>query len=253
MPRHPTTPEGGNPPQRINRILSLCGICSRRQADELIRAGRVAVNGGAATDLGIKAVWGQDRIQVDGREIPSPTERLYVMLNKPFGYISSLRDPEGRPLASDLLSGIPQRLYPAGRLDFDSMGLILFTNDGEWAHRLTHPRYRVPRTYKVTVEGKMLDEALGALEKGVELDDGTSASAKVALLKRGTDQSLLRMTIYQGRNRQVRRMLQALGYEVIHLVRIGFGPLQLGNLKVGSYRFLEPEEVKGMRQMVGLG
>lgn len=212
----------------------------------------MTVNGNMVRDLGVKATWGQDKIQVDGQEIPSPSDRLYVMLNKPFGYISALRDPEGRPLAADLLVGLPQRLYPAGRLDFDSMGLLLFTNDGEWAHRLTHPRYRVPRTYKVTVEGKILDEALAALERGVQLEDGSTVSAKVTLLKRGGPQSLLRLTIYQGKNRQVRRMLEALGYEVIHLVRIGFGSLQLGDLKVGQFRFLEEAEVEDMKRTVGL-
>jgi pseudouridine synthase len=212
----------------------------------------VTVNGATVEDLGVRAVWGRDKIQVDGREIPPPSERVYLMMNKPFGYISSLRDPEGRPVAADLLAGITQRLYPAGRLDFDSMGLLLFTNDGEWAHRLTHPRYRIPRTYKVTVHGKILDEALDALARGVQVDEGSPVSAKVTLIRRGGPQSLIRMTIHQGKNRQVRRMLQALGHEVIHLVRIGFGPLQLGNLKVGQYRFLDPEEVEAMRQMAGL-
>lgn len=204
------------------------------------------------TDLGAKAIWGQDLIQVDGLEIPKSFERLYFMLNKPFGTMCSLSDPEGRPVVTDLLDVSLQRVYPVGRLDFDSMGLLLLTNDGEWAHRLTHPRYRVPRTYKVTVRGEITREAMNLLRKGVRLADGPTGPSKITLINRNKRQSVVRMTITQGKSRQVRRMVEAVGYGVVHLIRIGFGGLVLGDLKVGEYRYLETVEVASLKKLVGL-
>jgi len=236
--------------QRINRILSLAGITSRRNADSLIRSGRVSVNGRELEEPGSRFIWGEDCICVDGQEIPGPTERLYLMINKPFGYISSLSDPEGRPLVSDLLKGISQRVYPVGRLDFDSLGLMLFTNDGEWAHRMTHPRYRVPRTYKVEVAGEITEEPLNHLRTGVNLDDGYLCRAKVTLVSRSQKKSILRMTIAEGKSRQIRRMLDAVGHNVLHLTRISFGKLVLGDLKVGKYRHLEEEEIASMKKFL---
>jgi pseudouridine synthase len=189
---------------------------------------------------------------VDGRDIAGPGERTYVLLNKPFGYVSSLKDPQGRPVVTQLLRDIRERVYPVGRLDFDSLGLLLFTNDGEWAHRLMHPRYRVPRTYKVTVGGEVTEETLLRLRTGVRLEDGRSYHAQAALLGRGKDQSVLRITITQGKSRQVRRMLDVLGYQVIHLIRTRFGGLSLGDVKVGRYRHLTPEEVGNLARLVGL-
>jgi pseudouridine synthase len=174
------------------------------------------------------------------------------MLNKPFGYICSLSDPQGRPIVTDLLQDIPQRLYPVGRLDFDTLGLLLLTNDGDWAYRLMHPRYRVPRTYKAIVAGEITGETICRLRKGVPLEDGPSGGAKVSLIARNATQSVVRMTITQGKSRQVRRMLEAVGYKAVHLVRTSFGKLALGDLKVGEYRFLETEEVKAMKKLVGL-
>lgn len=238
--------------QRINWILSAAGLTSRRKADALILQGLVTLNGSVVRQLGTRAVWGQDRIQVDGREVPSPPEKIYLMLNKPFGYIASLEDPEGRPIVPELIRDIKERLYPVGRLDFDSLGLLLMTNDGEWAYRLTHPRYQVPRTYKVTVRGSVSHEAVSTLKNGVMLEDGPSGPARVSLITEQPQKTLLRMTITQGRSRQVRRMLEAVGYEVIHLIRIGYGSLDLGNLKVGRYRYLEPAEVDELKRSVGL-
>ncbi|NQT54851.1 MAG: rRNA pseudouridine synthase [Desulfobacteraceae bacterium] len=237
---------------RLNQILSLAGLTSRRKADELIKSGRITVNGRLITQLGTRAVWGSDLIEVDGKEISKPSERLYLILNKPFGYICSLNDPEGRPIVSDLLSGIPQRVYPVGRLDFDTLGLLPLTNDGEWAYRLTHPKYHVSRTYKATVTGRIGDEAIDILKKGVKLEDGPSGRSKVTLITRNERQSVVRITIARGKTRQVRRMLEAVEYKVIHLMRIGFGNLKLGNLKVGEYRHLETIEVESMKKLVGM-
>lgn len=238
--------------QRINRILSASGITSRRKADELIKEGRVSLNGRVVREPGARAVWGTDRILVDGRPVPDPGERTYLMLNKPFGYVSALSDPDGRPLVTELLQTVGRRVYPVGRLDFDTLGLLLFTDDGEWAFRLAHPRFRVPKTYKVTVGGAISEQALEKLKKGVLLEDGFSSPSKVTLLSREANASVLRVTITMGRKRLLRRMIEAVGYSVIHLIRIGFGTLELGNLKMGEYRHLDPSEVEEMKKMVGL-
>ncbi len=235
--------------QRLNQTLSSAGLTSRRKADEWIKAGRVSVNDRVITELGFRVTRGRDRICVDGKEIPAFSEPLYIMLNKPFGYISSLNDPEGRPVVTDLLKEIPQRVYPVGRLDFDSLGLLLLTNDGDWAYRLTHPRFQVPRTYKVRVEGWISDEALEVLRRGVVLDDGPSGPSVATIITRTQRQSQVRMTITQGRSRQVRRMFEAAGHRVVHLIRTGFGTLRLGDLRVGQYRQLEPHEVYEMKKL----
>lgn len=238
--------------QRINRILSQAGVTSRRKADELIRSGRVVLNGQRVMEMGVKAEWGKDSIKLDGKEIPGPSGRIYIMLNKPFGYISSLSDPEGRPVITDLIKDIPRRLYPVGRLDFDSLGLLLMTDDGDFSHRLTHPKYHIPKTYKVTVSENVTPEALENLRHGVKLDDGFSGSAKAALVKQAGNRSIIRITVYQGRNRMVRRMIEAVGCSVVHLMRTGFGSLEIGNLKVGKYRHLREEEVKELKRSVGI-
>jgi 23S rRNA pseudouridine2605 synthase len=239
-------------PQRINRILSLAGLTSRRKADEWIKQGRVSLNGQRVDDPGTRAIWNLDQILVDGQKIPGPSEKVYIMLNKPFGHICTLNDPQGRPLVTDLLKDVPQRVYPVGRLDFDTLGLLLLTNDGEWTYRLTHPRYKVPRTYKATIKGEISDDAIRRLRKGVSLKEGKTGPAKVSIVSRSETESIVRITITQGRSRQVRRMLEAVGHEVIHLIRTGYGKLSLGTLKVGTYRYLENEEAMDMKELVGL-
>ncbi len=248
------TPSSKKLPQkeRINRILSLAGLASRRKADELIKAGRIRLNGRVLKEPGTRAVWGIDSIKVDGEEIPEPFERVYLMLNKPFGYICALSDPAERPIVSDLLKDIRERVYPVGRLDFDTLGLLLLTNDGEWAHRLTHPRYHVPRTYKLTLEENITDKALNRLRRGIRLEDGPTGPCKVTPIQRDEQKSIIRMTITMGRSRILRRMLDQVGYKVIHLIRTGFGGLELGDLKIGDYRHLESHEIQAMKKMVGM-
>ncbi len=164
----------------------------------------------------------------------------------------TLKDPQGRPLVTDLLRDIPQRVYPVGRLDFDTLGLLPLTNDGEWAYRMMHPRYQVPRTYKVTVAGEITEEAVRLLRKGVQLEDGPSGRSRTTVISRNPRQSILRITITQGKSRQVRRMFDAVGYDAVHLIRTGFGNLTLGDLKVGEYRHIETEEVVSLKKMVGM-
>jgi 23S rRNA pseudouridine2605 synthase len=238
--------------QRINRILSLSGVTSRRKADELIKSGRVTINGKKIFELGTKAVWGKDSIILDGKEITGPSDRVYVMLNKPFGYITSMSDPGERAIVTDLIKDIPERLYPVGRLDFDSIGLLLLTNDGDFAYRLTHPRYHVARTYKVTIEGSISEDTLNSLRNGTQLEDGFSGTAKANLISQTGSRSVIRLTVTQGRNRMVRRMVEAVGCRVIQLMRTGFGELELGNLKIGKYRMLTSDEVNTLMHAVGL-
>jgi pseudouridine synthase len=238
--------------QRLNRILSLSGVASRRKADEFINNGRVTLNGKWVSELGTKAVWGTDSIKLDGREIPGPSDRIYIMLNKPFGYITSLNDPEGRPVVTNLIKDISRRLYPVGRLDFDSIGLLLMTNDGDFSYRLTHPKFHVSKTYKVTVDGIVNEATLKKLKDGVELKDGFSGRSKASLIKQTGSRSVIRLTISQGRNRLVRRMVETVGCKVIQLMRTGFGGLEIGNLKIGKYRYLTLEEVSELKRSVGL-
>ncbi len=210
------------------------------------------LNNQVIQEPGIKGVWGRDSIKVDGNEIPHPADRVYLMINKPFGYICTLNDPEGRPVVTDLIKSITERIYPVGRLDFDSLGLLLLTNDGEWAHRLSHPRFRVPKTYKITIQGGLSFENQELLKRGIQLEDGFVKPSKVTLLKREPDRDLLRITLTSGKSRVIRRLFEHLDHKVIHLIRIGYGNLSLGNLKIGQYRFLEPDEIDGLKKMVGL-
>lgn len=237
---------------RLNRILSLAGVTSRRKADEWIRQGRVTLNGQQVRALGTTAAWGRDLIAVDHQPIPGPSDRVYLMLNKPFGMVCTLHDPEQRPQVTDLIKDIPVRVYPVGRLDFDSLGLLLLTNDGEWAYRLSHPKYQVPRTYKATISGQITDEAMLRLKNGVSLEDGPTQPARVDLMAHRKDRSVIRITITQGRSRQVRRMLDAVGFTTLQLMRTGFGPLSLRDLKVGRYRHLNTEELTALRKRIGL-
>ncbi len=237
---------------RLNRILSLAGLTSRRKADEWIQKGRVTVNDQRVRALGTTALWGKDFIAVDHQPIPGPSDRLYLMLNKPFGTVCTLHDPQNRPRVTDLIKEVPVRIYPVGRLDFDSLGLLLLTNDGEWAYRLTHPKYQVPRTYKATVSGRIPDQAMDRLKNGVLLEDGPSGPSKAELIQHQADRSIVRVTITQGRSRQVRRMLDAVGLKTIQLMRTAFGSLALGELKVGRYRHLTQDELNSLRKLVGL-
>ena len=238
--------------ERLNKIIAGSGIASRRRADELISSGRVWVNGEIITKAGSKAIWGLDTIIVDGRRLPDPPKKFYLLLNKPFGYVCTLHDPQGRPVVHDLLADVKERVYPVGRLDFDSQGLLILTNDGELAFRLAHPRFQVPRTYKVLVEDAIEPQSVKKLREGIMLDDGRAGPARVRILERDQGRSLLRITISEGRKREVRRMLEAAGYRTIQLTRTHYGSLRLGALKVGRYRRLTKEEVQSLRSSVGL-
>ena len=222
---------------RLAKYLASLGVASRRAADELIRAGRVSVGGIAITDPA-RDVGSDEPITLDGEDLGQPPERVVYALNKPSGVVSTASDPQGRPTVVSLVpSGM--RLYPVGRLDIDTTGLILLTNDGPLAYRLTHPRFEVEKTYRAVVaNGPVRDQALRALRAGVRLDDGLTSPARVRRLGPGT----LELTIHEGRKRQVRRMCAHVGHPVTSLERVRFGPLELGDLGPGRYRRLEPAE-----------
>lgn len=208
------------------------------------------MNGQTVTRLGTTANPRQDHIEVDGQLIELPTEWLYFLLHKPPSVVSTLKDPEGRPTVRDLLSGVRERVFPVGRLDYDSSGLLLLTNDGALTERLLHPRFQVPRTYQAKVGGVVAKRALAELRRGVQLDDGTlAAPAKVHILRATARKTWLELILREGRNREVRRMCEALGYRVEKLVRVQYGPLSL-DVPVGTYRLLAPKEIKEIKRLV---
>lgn len=234
--------------ERLQKFLAKAGIASRRQAEEYIKAGRVKVNGLVITELGSKVDPERDQVMVDGKPVKVEEELVYLLLNKPPLVVTTLHDPQGRTKVTDLLPGIKQRVYPVGRLDYETEGLLLLTNDGELAYRLTHPSYKVPKTYRVKVRGNPSRAALQRLRDGVELEDGMTQKALVKVLQQGKDSTLLEIIIREGRNRQIRRMCQAVGHPVLALRRISFGPLQLGNLPVGQYRTLTKGEIASLKK-----
>ncbi|MCR2803056.1 pseudouridine synthase [Paenibacillus soyae] len=233
--------------ERLQKILAQAGVASRRKCEELILSGSVEVNGEKVTTLGVKADPAVDAITVNGKPIKSE-KKLYLMMNKVKGVITSAKDPQGRKIVSDFLPGIKERVYPVGRLDYDTEGLLLLTNDGEFANLLTHPSHHVPKTYLATVKGVPHGSALEQLQKGIQLEDGMTAPAEVEYHDVDTEkkEATISITIYEGRNRQVRRMFEAINHKVIRLKRIKFGDLGLQQLGRGKYRHLTPQEVKDL-------
>jgi 23S rRNA pseudouridine2605 synthase len=234
---------------RLQKILSQAGIASRRAAEKLIVEGRVSVNGKTVTELGSKADPARDDIRFDGRRIKKAERLVYILLYKPVGYITSRSDPQRRRTVMDLIPEVRDYVYPVGRLDYDSEGLLLLTNDGDLAARLTHPRHGVERTYEAIVVGLPDDAAIEKLRKGVPLDGHRTMPADVTLINRGRRDrdGVLRLTIKEGRNRQVRRMCEAVGHPVKSLKRTRFGPLSDRRLKPGMWRELTPDEVKKLQ------
>src|SRR5688500_8175644 len=244
------------PPIRLQKILSSAGIASRRTAETLIVEGRVTVNGTAVTELGSKADPDRDDIRVDGRRVKTPTRRRYILLNKPRGYITSRSDPQQRPTVLDLLTtgGVREYVYPVGRLDYDSEGLLLLTSDGELAEQLMHPRHGIGREYHVRVHGVPDEKAMARLRKGIALDGGRTAPATVDLHKvveteRGP-YAILSMVIYEGRNRQIRRMCEAVGHPVSRLRRVRIGSIQDSHIRPGEFRDLSETEVASLKREV---
>jgi 23S rRNA pseudouridine2605 synthase len=236
--------------ERLQKILSRAGVSSRRAAEEIILAGRVAVNGVVVDELGAKADPDHDTLTIDGKRIGADSARVYLVLYKPAGYMTTLKDPQGRPLVTDLLKGIRERVYPVGRLDYNTEGLLLLTNDGEWANALAHPRHEVDKEYHVRVQGPVSPVQIQRLAAGVELEDGMTAPALVGVIRESDNNTWLSITIHEGRYRQVRRMCEAVGLSVVRLKRARYGFLGLEGLTVGKYRFLTSSEAARLRQSI---
>jgi 23S rRNA pseudouridine2605 synthase len=228
--------------ERLQKYLSRCGVSSRRAAEQMIEAGRVTVNGLPA-QLGQRVDPARDTVAVDGKTVTAEPEKVYLMLNKPRGFVTTLSDEKGRRTVRELVADCGQRVYPVGRLDMDSEGLLLLTNDGEWTNRMTHPSHEVDKTYLVWVTGASADAA-EQLARPMELDGYRLRPAKVREVTRTPAYALLEMTIHEGRNRQIRRMCEQCGMTVTRLRRISEGPLQLGNLETGKWRYLTEKEQK---------
>ena len=235
---------------RLQKIISQAGLASRRAAEKLIAEGRVSVNGETVHEMGTKADPARDDIRVDGRRVKAAERPRYILLYKPTGYVTTRSDPQRRPTVVDLLGGVREYVYPVGRLDYDTEGLLLLTNDGELAARLTHPRHGVERTYEARVAGMPDEAAVERLRRGIPLDGKRTLPAEVSVLnKRQADRDgILSITIREGRNRQVRRMLEAVGHPVKKLARVGIGPLSDRGLKPGTWRELTAQELRVLRQ-----
>ena len=229
--------------ERLQKLIARAGICSRREAEKIILSGRVTVDGKIITELGAKATRNQ-KICIDGKPVIFDAQKIYILLNKPRGYVSTVKDERGRKTILELLGeNFKERVYPVGRLDLNSEGLILLTNDGDLTNALIHPRFEVKKTYRAKISGVVTEEKLDKLRAGIELDDGLTAPAEIYRL----DKDLIEVTIHEGRNRQVRRMFAAIGCDVKRLRRIKFAGLTLDGLKVGKFRELTAEEVAKLK------
>jgi len=232
--------------QRLSRYLAMAGVASRRAAETLIAQGRVAVNGVVITTQGSK-VSGADRVEVDGKSVAITDPLVYVLLYKPVHVLTTVQDPQGRPTVMDYVRSVPERIFPVGRLDFDTTGALLLTNDGALANRLMHPAAGVSKVYEAVVDGRLSESAVGALESGIELDGQLTAPAQVRILGTDGTTARVRIVVHEGRNRQVRRMLEAVGCACVRLTRVAYGPLTLRSLRPGQFRLLSRAEVMELR------
>ena len=238
---------------RLNKYLALAGVASRREADRLISEGRVSVNGETVDVLGTQIDGEKDRVVVDGKGIKKQQSEVYLMLNKPPGYLVTAKDPFQRPTIMDLLPKLKRRVFPVGRLDFDSEGLVLLTSDGELGYRLMHPRYQVIKEYRVRVNPKPDRSTLDVLERGIPMDGKKTAPAKLRILAPTMKGTLLLARLHEGRKRELRRMFEYKGVRVLDLKRVKLGSLNLGHLKKGEWRYLTQEEIARLKRKVRLG
>jgi 23S rRNA pseudouridine2605 synthase len=250
------SPQGKRPLKTLDRVLSKAGLGSRTEARSWVGAGRVAVNGKTVRTPDQWVDLERDRVTLDGRPLGSKSSR-YVLLYKPKGYLTTYKDPEGRPTVYDLLAGVEEFVFPVGRLDLDTSGLLLMTNDAQFAEHITNPEHKVAKTYLVKASPPLSTEAIGLLRTGVTLSDGITRPAEVLPVRESATASFLELTITEGRNRQVRRMIQAVGAKVRKLVRISIGPVRIGDLEIGKWRELSREEMRmlggdGSRRKTGM-
>ena len=231
---------------RLNKYIASAGLCSRRKADELIKNGNVKVNGAVVSEMGFTVSEG-DIVTVNGKRVEGDQPKVYVALNKPLGYITSMDDEKDRATVADLVSDIPERLFPVGRLDYNTTGLLIMTNDGQLTYSLTHPKHEVGKTYVATVAGVLSDKRLSMLRRGVDIGGFVTSPAKVRIIKQNPRSTVVEIIIHEGKNRQVRKMFAAVGNKVQSLERVAIGDIRLGRLKEGHYRKLTREEIEYLK------
>jgi 23S rRNA pseudouridine2605 synthase len=239
------------PEERLHKVLARAGVASRRHCEELMATGRVEVDGEIVTQMGARVDPVAQVIRVDGRRLPPPSVNAYLMLNKPRGVVSSMADENGRPDLAGIVKGRSERLFHVGRLDTDTSGLLVLTNDGDLAHKLAHPSFEFTKTYVALVDGQVKPSVGASLRKGIELEDGPAAVDRFVVKSAHGNRSLVELDIHMGRNRIVRRMLAAVGHPVVELTRTAFGPLRIGDLKAGKLRDLSRDELGALFDSVG--
>jgi 23S rRNA pseudouridine2605 synthase len=232
--------------ERLQKILAQAGIASRRRAEEYIRQGRVRVDGQVVTEMGLQVDPRRQRIEFDGKPLTAHEQPVYILLHKPRGYLSTLNDPQGRPIVTSLLQGVTARVFPVGRLDLDSEGALLLTNDGELAQKILHPSYEVKKTYIARVVGQPAASRLKQLEEGMVIEGRRTWPAGVKVLATGKEASTVEVIIHEGRKRQIRKMFAAIGHPVLRLQRVAYGNLRLGDLPAGKYRLLSRKELEAI-------
>jgi 23S rRNA pseudouridine2605 synthase len=237
--------------ERLQKVMAEFGVASRRKCEEMIAAGKVKVNGDLITEPGTKVDKEKDAIEVDGKIIKCSESRVYILLNKPVGYITSAKDQFGRPTVLDLLKGISVRVFPIGRLDYDTEGLILLTNDGDLTYRITHPKHNIDKTYRALIDGEAGTNDIENFKNGIAVEDYVASPAKLEIIRHIKGNSIVDITIHEGKNRQVRKMCAAIGHEVIWLKRIKIGKIELGELKIGEWRYLNDAEVEYLKALEG--
>lgn len=229
---------------RLQKYIAMSGKASRRGAEELINEGRVKVNGEKVKEQGVKVEIGADEVSVDGKVLKLKDKKYYIMLNKPVGYVSTVKDQFDRPTVIDLIGDeISTRIFPVGRLDYDTEGLLLLTNDGDFTYRVTHPKFNVSKTYIAVVSGGVSPQGMAALRKGVRIEDYRTSPADITMLDASGGKTTIKITIHEGKNRQVRKMFEAIGSKVIALKRLSIGEIELGNLPLGRWRHLTAHEI----------
>ena len=236
---------------RLQKYIAMCGVASRRAAEEMIKDGKVKVNGNKITEQGVKVEIGADKVFVNGKEIKPVNKDYYIMLNKPAGYVTTVKDQFDRPTVIDLLGEeITARVFPVGRLDYETEGLLIMTNDGDFTYKVTHPKHNIDKTYIAVIKGGISIKGLAMLRQGVKLDDGfVTSPAQVEMLNADNGHTVIKITIHEGKNRQVRRMFEAVGCKVVELQRISIGKVELGNLPLGRWRYLTSHEISYLKNL----
>ena len=230
---------------RLQKYLASCGVASRRKSEEMILAGRISVDGIIVREMGTQIIPGSQKICCDNIPvIPDSTQNIYILLNKPKGYVTTLSDPQGRPIVTSLLKNVTTRVFPVGRLDLNTEGALLLTNDGALAHKVLHPKFETNKTYEALVKGIPSSDRINSLKRGIMLEGKKTWPADISLIKQKERSALFKITIHEGRKRQVRKMFEAIGHPIINLKRTAYGQLKLGSLQSGSYRFLDTKELK---------